>query len=83
MSWENARDFLTNEFSDGADLPIAYNIYYKDGPHQGTYRVVVLPPAEVVKLSTIRKRAGIHEGNVGGVDTVNFAPTGGCHCCGR
>ena len=83
MPWANARDFLHAELTAGETMPITYNVFYKAGPHKGKWKVIVLSPDRVETLTEIRKEAGIHESNLGGVETVNFAPTGVCQCCGR
>lgn len=78
MSWEKARDFLLAELSEGTTLPAEYDVQFTSGPRQGqVYRVIVLTPDRVATLSRIRKHGRMDE------QTINFAPTGACACCGR
>jgi hypothetical protein len=81
MGWNEARDFLLSEMSSGVDLPVEYDIKFTSGPNVGkVYRVMVLTPPRVETLTEIRKRTGLDKY---GSQSINFAPTGACACCGR
>lgn len=95
MPWDNARDFLRAEFAAGETFPVTYNVKYNKGSRKGRWKVIVLPPDRVNTLVKIRARRGIYEvpgrgrenltsdPNKPGADSINFAPTGVCQCCGR
>jgi len=81
MAWEDARDFLAHELDTNVKLPIEYGLEYKSGPRQGqVYKIIILTPARVATLTTIRKRALMDDR---GEETISFAPASGCPCCGR
>lgn len=75
MGWDNARDFLTRELSEGNGEAAEYD-FTVGGTRQ--YKVIVLPNNETVTLTRIRKRT-LNDG----YNSVNFAPTNGCPVCGR
>lgn len=81
MPWENARKFLMAELSSGATVPVEYTLHFKSGKRAGqTFKVIVLSPRRVTTLKEVRAKTGMADR---GEQTISFAPTGTCPCCGR
>lgn len=79
MSYQKALDFLNSEIAEGTVFPHEYTF---TSPEGGEYKVIILPPNSVRTLSGLRKQAGFSE-SYRHDQAINFAPLGGCACCGR